>query len=332
MIASKSPESEYFSLRLEAQQSLDKDNMFQQSFLAGPADQCLPSVASNEVAETQQRDTDRKRLQGLGLYVLSTLLLSLQATTAKVLGKRGVSMSVMVMARSLAILFGAVVPVMHKRPSNLWGSKHAMLVIRGLCSFTSISLLYCSVQLMPLSDSVVLQFLSPMMVALAAPLLLNEMPSRLIWMCVPLCVVGVLLVAQPTGLFGGSSASTIGATGLTVGITQLMYLGSISVLGSVVLLVITQHRTFPTTMPELVLLLLTGCAAYGSQLSQTLALKLVEASLATAMSYLSVVWGMLSGYLVFHEISGTNQEGSSYTTFKPPHKKKLQRHMLFAAK
>jgi len=40
-------------------------------------------------------------------------------------------------------------------------------------------------------------------------------------MCVPLCVVGVLLVAQPTGLFGGSSASTIGATGLTVGITQV---------------------------------------------------------------------------------------------------------------
>jgi len=45
-----------------------------------------------------------------------------------------------------------------------------------------------------------------------------------------------------------------------------------------------------------------GCAAYGSQMSQTIALKMVEASLATAMSYLSVVWGMLSGYLVFHEV------------------------------
>lgn len=56
--------------------------------------------------------------------------------------------------------------------------RHVMLVIRDLCSFTSISLLYCSVQLMPLSDSVVLQFLSPIMVALAAPLLLHEMPSR----------------------------------------------------------------------------------------------------------------------------------------------------------
>lgn len=45
-----------------------------------------------------------------------------------------------------------------------------------------------------------------------------------------------------------------------------------------------------------------GCAAYGSQMSQTIALKMVEASLATSMSYLSVVWGMLSGYVVFHEV------------------------------
>ena len=53
-----------------------------------------------------------------------------------------------------------------------------MLVVRGLCSFTSISLLYTSVQLMPLSDAVVLQFLSPLMVAAAAPLLLKQLPSR----------------------------------------------------------------------------------------------------------------------------------------------------------
>ena len=53
-----------------------------------------------------------------------------------------------------------------------------MLVVRGLCSFTSISLFYTSVQLMPLSDLVVLQFLSPIMVALAVPLLVAELPSR----------------------------------------------------------------------------------------------------------------------------------------------------------
>ncbi|KAL0043675.1 hypothetical protein WJX82_002613 [Trebouxia sp. C0006] len=115
--------------------------------------------------------------------------------------------------------------------------------------------------------------------------------------------VGVLLVAQPVGLFGGSSATSVGAAGLAVGITQLMYLGSVSVLGSAVLCVIAQQWTLPTTILEFLLLLLTGCAAYGSQMSHTIALKMVEASLATAMSYMSVVWGMLSGYLVFHEVS-----------------------------
>ena len=44
---------------------------------------------------------------------------------------------------------------------------------------------------------------------------------RLIWICVPLCVVGVLLVAQPSGLFGGRGAISISATGLAVGIMQV---------------------------------------------------------------------------------------------------------------
>ena len=154
--ASKHPGREYSPLQLEAQQSFDGGNRFQQGLPAGLAEQDLLASASNETLETEQSETDRKRLQGLGLYVLSTLLLSVQATTAKALGeylfdpvflllaitavpchvlickitftslytgKRGVSTSVMIMARSLAILFGAIMPIMHQRPSNLWGSK-----------------------------------------------------------------------------------------------------------------------------------------------------------------------------------------------------------------
>lgn len=51
-------------------------------------------------------------------------------------------------------------------------------MIRGLCSFTSVSLLYLSVSLMPLSNSVVLQFMSPLFVAVAAPLVLGEQPNK----------------------------------------------------------------------------------------------------------------------------------------------------------
>ena len=85
--ASKHPGREYFPLQLEAQQSFDGSNRFQQGLPTGLEEQDFLASASNGTLETEQSQTDRKRLQGLGLYVLSTLLLSCQATTAKVLGK-----------------------------------------------------------------------------------------------------------------------------------------------------------------------------------------------------------------------------------------------------
>ncbi|DBB00736.1 TPA: hypothetical protein ACH3X1_000669 [Trebouxia sp. C0004] len=240
-------------------------------------------------------------------------------------GKHGLSTAVMVMFRSLAILLGSVLPLMYNKPAKPFGIRHKMLVLRGLCSFISIFLLYTSIQLMPLSDSVVLQFLSPVMVAFAAPLLLKELPSRLIWICVPLCLVGVLLTAQPSAMFGSSaSSSSISPIGVAVGITQaafaashkmcirylkdedthtqLMYLGGLSLCGSLVMALAQQQWTMPCTALQWLLLLLTACTAYGVQMSQTIALKMVQASLATAMSYLSVVWGIMFGYLVFSEV------------------------------
>ena len=94
--------------------------------------------------------------QGLLLYVLSTLLLSVQATSAKLLGKslatasscslesfgyhivhsvrfhdaqvyttagtRGIGVAVMVLFRSLAILVGAVLCLLYSRPAKPFGT------------------------------------------------------------------------------------------------------------------------------------------------------------------------------------------------------------------
>lgn len=43
-----------------------------------------------------------------------------------------------------------------------------------------------------------------------------------------------------------------------------------------------------------------GIAGYGSQVTMTMALRRVKAAPATAMSYLSVVWGIIAGIFVFH--------------------------------
>lgn len=67
--------------------------------------------------------------------------------------------------------------------------------------------------------------------------------------------------------------------------------------------------------------LFAACAAYGSQMSQTIALKMVQASSGTAMSYLSVVWGILSGYLVFSEVG--------HKLLSPKHMHKCSSHQRF---
>lgn len=154
-------------------------------------------------------------------------------------------------------------------------------------------------------------------------------------MCIPLCLLGVLFTAQPSVLFGATSSTTsITRTGILVGImqaafaashkicirylkgedanTQLMYLGGVSLVGSLIMAVIAQQWTLPSTFPQWMLLLLTACSAYGSQMSQTIALKMVHASLATAMSYLSVVWGILSGYFVFSEVPNALSLGGAF--------------------
>ncbi len=43
-----------------------------------------------------------------------------------------------------------------------------------------------------------------------------------------------------------------------------------------------------------------GLAGYGSQVTMTMALRRVKAAPATAMSYLSVVWGIVAGLAIFH--------------------------------
>ena len=45
---------------------------------------------------------------------------------------------------------------------------------------------------------------------------------RFIWVCIPLCLLGVLLTAQPNVLFGGSPSShSISRTGIAVGLCQV---------------------------------------------------------------------------------------------------------------
>ena len=91
--------------------------------------------------------------------------------------------------------------------------------MRGLLGFAAASTLYWAVQLLPLGDTAVLTFLMPLFVAIGAPLVLGERAGRGVLLALPLCVAGVVLVAQPTFLFG-QGAEALSPLGVAVGISQ----------------------------------------------------------------------------------------------------------------
>jgi hypothetical protein len=84
----------------------------------------------------------------------------------------------------------------------------------------AITSLYWAVQLLPLADVAVFGLLVPVFVAVAAPLLLGEQAGRAALLALPLCAVGVILVAQPSFLFR-SLAQPLSALGMAVAVMQV---------------------------------------------------------------------------------------------------------------
>lgn len=81
-------------------------------------------------------------------------------------------------------------------------------------------------QYLPIADVAVLQFLAPVFVAAGAPLLLGELPPRGVWAALPTCLLGVVLVAQPTFLFGGEEP--VSGLGVAIGVLQVRLLSLLS--------------------------------------------------------------------------------------------------------
>ena len=143
---------------------------------------------------------------------------------AKLAGRLGVPAFELVLARSLVLVSVSAAMLARQQGGAArwpWRSpRRALLLLRGLCGLGAVSSLYLAVQWLPLSDTAVLGFLAPVFVAGGAPLVLGEPTGRGVLLALPLCAAGVLLVAQPTLLFG-SGAQALSAVGVAFGVAQV---------------------------------------------------------------------------------------------------------------
>jgi drug/metabolite transporter (DMT)-like permease len=211
-----------------------------------------------------------------------------------------------------------------------WGQKRGLLIWRGVIGSVALFCVYVALAELPLASATVLQYLYPTFTALLAWLMLGEAIGRRVVMAIGLGWAGVLLVAQPGQLLGGTSslpgwAVLVGIAGALC--TALAYVSVRSLARSEHPLVIVFYFPMvavPMSLPlvllnpvwptplELLWLLGVGVFTQLGQVTLTRSLIALPAARATAISYVQVVFAGLWGWLIFGEgIDGATVGGAA---------------------
>lgn len=200
-----------------------------------------------------------------------------------------------------------------------WGNNRRLLLVRGLVGFVALSCFYYALTKLPLPDATLIQYTNPIWTALLAAIFLGELLGAIEILGLLASLVGVVLIQQPTFLFGGQSrlppeavlvaiCGAIAAAGAYVIVRRLrrtehplvvvFYFAFIATILSVP--TAAPSARWPTGI-EWGILLGIGVVTYLAQVMLTRGLHLEKAGRATAISYLQIVFAFLWGMLIFAE-------------------------------
>ncbi len=211
---------------------------------------------------------------------------------------------------------------MRRRRGSLRTPAFGLLLLRGSVGFVALTCFYYAVVQLPLAEATVIHFTNPVFTAvLAVPLLREPLrPSEALLALAGL--VGVVLVARPSLLFGLASplpplgvASALAASLLAalayILIRLLRDIDADLIVFYFAAVSVALSLPFVAAAPVLpcgrdwLLLLGIGLATWGGQMGLTLGLKRERAGKATSVGYLQIVFATIWGALVFGELPGT---------------------------
>lgn len=197
------------------------------------------------------------------------------------------------------------------RARRLW--LHAT---RNVFHFAGQNLWFAALTMIPLAQLFALEFSYPILVALAAPLVLGERLTRVKLIAAIIGFGGILIVAQPWaagGLGPGTALALLAAVGFAgstlitktmtrvAPMTEILFWLVVFQLGfGLVLALADGHTTWPTaqSLPWLVLI---GIAGLGAHFCLTRALRLAPASVVAPVDFLRLPIIALVGALIYDE-------------------------------
>ena len=265
-------------------------------------------------------DTDRpaeqRPLAGVGLRLLTALLLAVMFALVKLAATRGVTLVESLFYRQCGSALCAV-GLVASGPGfrSLHTKRVGAHVGRMALGMAAMALNFGAMIMLPLAEATVIGFSVPAFSTILAALVLGEPTGKWRWGAVAAGFIGVLLIVQPgTGevpLFGAAVA--LAAALLTASVTIVIrrlgaterapttvFWFAVSSLVPFGLLMIWFARAHdPVTWAILAGLALAGGLA---QLTLTGALRLAPVALVMPMDYTSLLWAVLLGVWVFGEL------------------------------
>jgi drug/metabolite transporter (DMT)-like permease len=258
-----------------------------------------------------------RRRSGAIDMVLAAFFFSVMSLQVKLVGERLPSQEVVFVRAAVSLAF-AYVLVRRAKPGN-WGHRKGLLVWRGLMGFAALSCFFYAIIHLPLADATVIQYTNPVFTAWLGWLLLDESLSPGEAVLSGAGLLGVLLIARPTFLFGG--AARLDPLAVAVGVAGALFSAAAYV--SVRKLARTEHPmlivfyftlvTVPASLPgmamhaviptlqELALLIGVGVTAVLGQVYLTRGLQNEPAGRATAIGYVQIVFAAVWSVLAFRE-------------------------------
>lgn len=255
---------------------------------------------------------------GAMAMVLSAFMFSVMSLLVKEVGTRIPSQQV-VLARALVSMVVAYVLLRRAAPGN-WGHRKGLLVVRGLAGFAALSCFFYALVHLPLADATVIQYTNPVWTAWLGWIVLAEALTLAEVLLSGFGLLGVLLIARPTFLFGGDMrldafATAVGLTGALLSAVAYISVRKLSRTEHPMIIVfyftvVTVPASLPgalvsgVVMPtgtEFLLLAGVGISAVMGQLYLTRGLQMETAGRATAIGYVQIVFAATWGMLFFGE-------------------------------
>ena len=228
-------------------------------------------------------------------------------------------------------MLGGLIPLILVVPKNRWHnlfntSKPKLHFIRALTGTIALFCVYASLHFLPLATTVSLTFAAPIFCTLLSVIVLGEIVRVRRWIAIVIGFIGVIIIINPSSnefsiymvlpimfcIFFAMVSISIRLLSETEPTYLIALYFTIFAFVASLFTIPFGGWMIPTSLFDLGMLVAVGVFGGIGNLSLTSAFKHAEVSVVTPLKYLSLIYGILFGYIIWNEIPAWNTYAGSF--------------------